>query len=90
MVGIKNKEIIRNPTISELYEYAMLPYHKTNFNQGVRDSWLTNRGALVAYSGKRMGRVPNEKRVVCDKNTEKKIWWGPANIPFTPESHEVV
>lgn len=51
---------------------------------------MTSTGALVAYSGKRTGRVPKEKRVVCDKITEKKIWWSDANIAFTPESHEVV
>jgi len=45
---------------------------------------------MVAYSGKRTGRVPKEKRVVCDKITEKKIWWSDANISFTAESHEVV
>jgi len=61
-VGITNKNIVRNASIAELYEYAMLPYHKhSTFNPAVRDSWLTNTGALVAYSGKRMGRVPNEK-----------------------------
>ena len=90
MIGIKNKEIIRNATVAELYEYAMMPEHKHNFNPQVRDSWLTQTGAMVAYSGKRTGRVPKEKRVVCDKITEKKIWWSDANISFTAESHEVV
>lgn len=27
---------------------------------------------------------------MCDKITEKKIWWSDANISFTAESHEVV
>ena len=64
LIGIKNAEIVRNPSVAELYEYAMLPEHKHNFNPQVKDSWLTNTGALVAYSGKRTGRVPKEKRVV--------------------------
>jgi len=35
LLGIKNKEIIRNASISELYEYALLPEHKEAFNPQV-------------------------------------------------------
>jgi phosphoenolpyruvate carboxykinase (ATP) len=35
---------------------------------------LTDRGALVAYSGKYTGRKPDWKRIVKDKNTENICW----------------
>jgi phosphoenolpyruvate carboxykinase (ATP) len=33
-----------------------------------------------------MGRVPKEKRTVCDSVTEGKIWWGDINIKMTEEA----
>jgi len=88
-LGLKVKDIVRNPTVSELYEYALDPYHKPHFNEHVRDSAISSTGALVSYSGKRTGRVPKEKRVVCDSETKNKIWWSDANIPLSQESYDI-
>lgn len=51
---------------------------------------LSSIGAMVAYSGKRTGRSPKDKRVVKDEMTEKDIWWGNVNIPINKESHSLV
>jgi phosphoenolpyruvate carboxykinase (ATP) len=66
--------IILNPTISELYKYAI---QDDNLN-------VSSTGALLAYSGEKTGRSPRDKRVVYDENT-KDIWWGDVNIPISPE-----
>lgn len=87
-LGLKVKDIVRNPSVAELYEYALDPYHKHNFNPEVRDTALSSTGALVSYSGKRTGRVPKEKRTVCDKVTEPRIWWGDVNIKMTEEAYQ--
>lgn len=88
-LGIKVPDIVRNPTVAELYEYALHPYHKSNFNHDVGDTAVSSTGALVSYSGKRTGRVPKEKRVVNDENTKDKIWWSDANIPCTQETFRI-
>lgn len=45
---------------------------------------------MVAYSGKRTGRSPKDKRVVVDSTTEKDIWWGNVNIPISRESYNIL
>jgi len=34
-LGLRVKDIVRNPSVAELYEYALDPYHKHNFNPEV-------------------------------------------------------
>jgi phosphoenolpyruvate carboxykinase (ATP) len=47
-----------------------------------RDARITDRGAVVAYSGEKTGRSPRDKRVVRHPDSENDIWWGPVNIPM--------
>jgi ATP-dependent phosphoenolpyruvate carboxykinase len=42
-------------------------------------------GALTAYSGKKTGRSPLDKRIVKEETSEKNIWWGPVNKAMRPE-----
>ena len=46
---------------------------------------ITSSGALTAYSGKKTGRSPQDKRIVKEPTSEKDIWWGPVNKPMSPE-----
>jgi len=46
---------------------------------------ITSSGALTAYSGKKTGRSPLDKRIVKEPSSEKDIWWGPVNKPMDPE-----
>lgn len=41
---------------------------------------------MIAYSGARTGRSPNDKRTVYDAKTKDEIWWGKVNVPIEPES----
>ncbi|KAF4595532.1 phosphoenolpyruvate carboxykinase [Ophiocordyceps camponoti-floridani] len=68
--------IIPNPSVAALYEDALV------YETGTA---ITSSGALTAYSGKKTGRSPMDKRVVKESSSEHDIWWGPVNKPMSPE-----
>jgi phosphoenolpyruvate carboxykinase (ATP) len=71
--GITVKEVLRNPAPSQLYEEAI----RNDPGTSIADS-----GALIAYSGAKTGRSPNDKRVVKNPASEQNVWWGPVNFPL--------
>lgn len=48
-------------------------------------SAISSSGALTAYSGKKTGRSPLDKRIVQEPGSEKDIWWGPVNKPMSTD-----
>ena len=40
-------------------------------------SGISSTGALTAYSGKKTGRSPSDKRIVKEETSENEIWYGP-------------
>ena len=70
-------QIYYNPSPSLLYEHAIL-FEK--------DTRITDTGALVAFSGEKTGRCPEDKRIVRETTTEQDIDWGSVNIPLDSES----
>jgi phosphoenolpyruvate carboxykinase (ATP) len=68
--------IVPNPSVAALYEDALV------YETG---SAITSSGALTAYSGKKTGRSPLDKRIVKEPSSENEIWWGPVNKPMSPE-----
>ncbi len=77
--GIYVKDIVRNPSVAQLYE------------AGVRrdGAVISSRGALIAYSGEKTGRSPSDKRVVCTSESEQDVWWGKVNIPIAEHVFEI-
>jgi len=73
-------EVHHNLPPSSLYEHAIL-YEK--------DASIAENGAMVAYSGVKTGRSPQDKRVVKHPNSEKDIWWGKVNIPFDAQTFAI-
>ncbi len=71
--GIDVEHVRRNPSPAHLYEEAIRKDKK---------STLSNRGALIAYSGDKTGRSPKDKRVVRHPDSEANIWWGQVNVPL--------
>jgi phosphoenolpyruvate carboxykinase (ATP) len=49
---------------------------------------LTATGALVAYTGDRTGRSPQDRFVVAHPPSKDAIWWGPVNRPMEPLAFE--
>lgn len=71
--GINVTNILRNPSIAELYEEAI---------RHDKGTTLSDTGSLIAYSGEKTGRSPQDKRVVQHDDSKKNIWWGPVNFPL--------
>ena len=72
--------VIRNASPAVLYE-AALRYEK--------GSAIASTGALIAMSGKKTGRSPNDKRIVEEPNTADDIWWGSVNIKLDDHTFEI-
>jgi phosphoenolpyruvate carboxykinase (ATP) len=71
--GIHVGRVYRNLSPSSLYE------------EGIRHesgTTISDRGALIAYSGAKTGRSPKDKRVVRNSASENDVWWGPVNFPL--------
>ncbi len=75
--GIHVSELYRNPSPAFLYEAAL------RFEKG---SSISSTGALIAYSGKKTGRSPTDKRVVDEPEVRDDVWWGNVNIKLDPQS----
>jgi len=75
--GISVTEIHRNASPAFLYEAAL------RFEKG---STISSTGALIAYSGKKTGRSPTDKRVVDEPEVGDDIWWGNVNIKLDAQS----
>ena len=69
--GLIVEDVRRNLAPARLYAEAL---------QADTDAALTDAGALIAYSGKKTGRSPKDKRVVGTPRVEHDVWWGPVNI----------
>ena len=78
--GITVSEVHRNATPAYLYEAAL------KFEKG---SAISSTGALIAYSGKKTGRSPTDKRVVDEPESRDDVWWGNVNIKLDPQSFTI-
>jgi phosphoenolpyruvate carboxykinase (ATP) len=78
--GLTVPEVYRNLPPCRLYEHAI---------RFEKDACIAVNGALVAYSGKKTGRSPKDKRVVRHPSSEADVWWGPVNIPLDAQSFAI-
>ena len=78
--GITVAEVHRNACPSFLYESAL------RFEKG---SAISSTGALIAYSGKKTGRSPTDKRVVDEPEVRDDVWWGNVNIKLDPHAFAI-
>jgi phosphoenolpyruvate carboxykinase (ATP) len=51
---------------------------------------LADMGPFVAVTAPHTGRSPNDKFVVREPATEKEVWWGKVNQPFSEEHFEAL
>ena len=71
--GISAKTVWRNMAPSKLYEEAI------RFEPGTT---ISDTGALIAYSGRKTGRSPQDKRLVKNAASADDIWWGPVIFEY--------
>lgn len=69
--GIDVKEIHRNSSVPLLYEIGL------SLEKGTA---ISDKGALMVYSGEKTGRSPKDKRIVRNPESEGNIDWGSINI----------
>ena len=78
MASIGLSKALQNLKTAQLYEKALQRM----------EAQLSDRGVLVAYTGKKTGRSANDKFIVKDALTEDLIDWGKVNKPISPEAFE--
>jgi len=78
--GIKVDKIYRNASPAKLYVQAMI---------GESLTAISSTGALIAYSGTKTGRSPNDKRIVKHSESEQDVWWGSVNLPVEEKSFNI-
>lgn len=66
-MGVQNKNIVFNPTVSELYEIAFLKEKPSDVH--TKQTFVSNDGALCADSGLMKSRNQKQERVVKDAET---------------------
>jgi phosphoenolpyruvate carboxykinase (ATP) len=67
-----------NLSVAELYEDAI------RAGEGI----VAAEGPLVVRTGKHTGRSPQDKFIVREPSSEKKIWWGEVNRPISEEHYD--
>lgn len=77
--GLQPKNLLRNIAPAQLYEEAL---------RNDPHSFVTDKGALVAYSGAKTGRSPKDKRIVFNPESSKNIWWGDVNVRMDENQFE--
>ena len=78
--GILVEDIRRNLDPSLLYHEAF---------ELEQDTVIAQSGALIAYSGTKTGRSPQDKRIVRQADSEEDIWWGSVNMAIGESVFEV-
>ncbi|QYJ93603.1 phosphoenolpyruvate carboxykinase [Shewanella spartinae] len=71
-----SKQTHKNPSTAQLVEFALA--------RG--EGELTANGALVAKTGERTGRSPNDRFIVKEASSENDIDWGSVNKPFAMDA----
>ncbi|MEO6294327.1 MAG: phosphoenolpyruvate carboxykinase (ATP), partial [Candidatus Limnocylindria bacterium] len=71
-------ETHRNLSTAELYEHAV--------RNG--EAIISAHGSLVVRTGEHTGRSPQDKFLVREPSSAKKIWWGPVNRPISEQDYD--
>lgn len=78
--GIDVKEILRNSSVPVLYEIGL---------RNEKGTAISDKGALLVYSGEKTGRSPKDKRIVRHTDSEKNIDWGDINIELDEHTFSI-
>jgi phosphoenolpyruvate carboxykinase (ATP) len=79
-VGIKTETIFHNVSVGTLYNESL---------KHEKGSVILSSGALGAYSGKKTGRSPTDKRVVDEPSSTGDVWWGTVNVKLSQETFDI-
>lgn len=68
------------------YQLPASELHRHTLEKGMGRE--ADSGALAVHTGEFTGRSPQDRFIVRDAITDKKVWWGPVNLPFEPEAFD--
>ncbi|MAH98516.1 MAG: phosphoenolpyruvate carboxykinase (ATP) [Euryarchaeota archaeon] len=82
----------------ELSHHGLDPSGNIHWNLGWKDlhssavelgeARLTSEGVLLAVTGERTGRSPNDRFIVDEEGMAEEVWWGEVNRPTAPAVFE--
>lgn len=77
-----------------LHEEVVLRHNAsipTLYEDGLQEKQtaISSSGALMAFSGKKTGRSPKDKRIVDEETSTDKIWWGPVNKKVSEHTWDI-
>jgi len=78
--GIEVKDILRNSSVPVLYEIGL---------RNEEGTAISDKGALLVYSGAKTGRSPKDKRIVRHAESENNIDWGDINIELDQHTFDI-
>lgn len=90
--------ILKDKVTKELSEQRLKNIREIFYNYGTpalyeqvirrREGLLAHLGPLVVRTGYHTGRSPNDKFLVKEPSSEKKIWWSTGNNPIEIEDYK--
>ncbi|MBR79958.1 MAG: phosphoenolpyruvate carboxykinase (ATP) [Euryarchaeota archaeon] len=79
---------------TQLSEHGLSPSGQVHWNLGweelhsisveLGESRMTSHGVLLAITGERTGRSPNDRFIVDEEGMAEEVWWGEVNRPTAP------
>ncbi len=78
--SIEVKDIHRNSSVPVLYEMGL---------RNEKGTAISDKGALLVYSGEKTGRSPKDKRIVRHPDSENNIDWGDINIELDQHTFDI-
>jgi len=78
--GIEVEDVLRNSSVPILYEIGL---------RNEKGTAVSDKGALLVYSGEKTGRSPKDKRIVRHPDSENNIDWGDINIELDEHTFDI-
>ena len=91
--GVTVQSSSQNRTV-DLSEHGLEPSGNVHWNMGpeelhqmaveLNEAKLTSDSVLLAVTGERTGRSPNDRFIVDEAGMAEEVWWGEVNRPTAP------
>ena len=91
--GVTIQSSSQNRTV-DLSEHGLEPSGNVHWNMGpeelhqmaveLNEAKLTSDSVLLAVTGERTGRSPNDRFIVDEAGMAEQVWWGEVNRPTAP------
>ena len=83
-----------------LSNHGLAPSGKVHWNLGweelhsfavdLKEARLTSKGVLLATTGERTGRSPNDRFILDEPGLAEEVWWGDVNKSTEPKNFDIL